>query len=46
MTIISFEEINQIILNSIKIKSNEDVNRIIYNFYSIPSKKKKKKNFF
>ena len=42
MTIISFQEINKIILNSNKVKSNEDVNRIIYKFYSIPSHKFKK----
>ena len=42
MTIISFQEINNIILNSNKVKSNEDVNRIIYNFYSMPSPKFKK----
>ena len=42
MTIIPFEEINNIILNSTKVKSNEDVNRIIYKFYSMPSAKFKK----
>ncbi len=39
MTLITFGEINKIILNSTKVKSNEDVNRIIYNFYSMPSQK-------
>ena len=33
---ITFEELNNIILNSKKVESNEDVNRIIYNYTKIP----------
>lgn len=37
-----FEKLNQIILQSSIIKSNEDVNKIIYNLYKIPKAKFKK----
>lgn len=36
MSILTFDKLNEIILTSNIIESNEDVNRIIYNYYKRP----------
>ena len=41
MTILSFEKLNEIIKQSPFVKSNYDVNEIIYNFYKKPEPKYK-----